>query len=88
VDNPLIARMAELGIETEAAVSVALQRARRIVFQLRRGRVPGAARELGENVDELSHAEREQVAALAIAWWDGALAALRAAELERMRREA
>jgi hypothetical protein len=89
LENPLIARMAELGLETEAAVSVALQRAHRIAFHLRRGRVPGPGQAPSESQDvhELSQAERAQVAALAIAWWDGALTALRAAELERKRRE-
>jgi hypothetical protein len=87
LENPVIARMAELGLETEAAVSVALQRAHRIAFHLRRGRVPGPGQEPSEDAHELSQAERAQVAALAIAWWDGALTALRAAELERTRRE-
>jgi hypothetical protein len=86
-ENPLIARMAELGLETDAAVTVALRRAHRIAFHLRRGRVSGAGQEPSEDAHELSQAERAQVAALAIAWWDGALTALRAAELERMRRE-
>src|SRR4051812_11513173 len=40
LENPLIERMAELGIETEAAVSVALQRAHRIAFYMRQGRPP------------------------------------------------
>jgi hypothetical protein len=31
----------------------------------------------------LSKAERAQVAALAVAWWDGVLTALRARDLER-----
>ena len=31
----------------------------------------------------LSDEERAQVAALAVAWWDGVLTALRAAELKR-----
>jgi hypothetical protein len=86
-ENPLIAQMAELGLETEAAVSVALQRAHRIAFHLRRGRERGPAQEPSEDARELSPAERAQVAALAIAWWDGALTALRAAELARMRRD-
>jgi hypothetical protein len=87
LDNPLIARMAELGLETEAAVSVALQRAHRIAFHLRRGHMPGPGQESSEDANDLSQAERAQVAALAIAWWDGALTALRAAELARTRRE-
>jgi hypothetical protein len=87
LENPVIARMAELGLETEAAVSVALQRAHLIAFHLRRGSVPGPGQEPSEDPHELSQAERAQVAALAIAWWDGALTALRAAELERTRRE-
>ena len=35
LENPLIERMAELGVETDAAVSVALQRAHRIAFYMR-----------------------------------------------------
>ena len=87
LENPLIARMAELGVETEAAVSVALQRAHRIAFDMRRGRMPRDAAELGADARELSPDERAQVAALAVAWWDGVLTALRAAELARRRHE-
>ena len=83
LENPLIARMAELGVETDAAVSVALQRAHRIAFYMRRGRMPGEAAELSTDARELSDDERAQVAALAVAWWDGVLTALRARELER-----
>jgi hypothetical protein len=40
LENPLIERMAELGVETDSAVSVALQRAHHIAFYMRRGRSP------------------------------------------------
>ena len=83
LENPLIARMAELGVETDAAVSVALQRAHRIAFYLRRGRTPRDATELSADARDLSDDERAQVAALAVSWWDGVLTALRARELER-----
>jgi len=87
LQNPLIERMAELGVETDAAVSVGLQRAHRIAFYVRRGRVPRDAEELSADARELSQEERAQVAALAVAWWDGVLTALRASELARGRRE-
>src|SRR4051794_8617483 len=83
LQSPIIERMAELGVETEAAVSVALQRAHRIAFYMRHGRTPRDAAELSADVPELSDQERAQVAALAVAWWDGVLTALRAAALER-----
>ena len=83
LENPLIERMAELGVETDAAVSVALQRAHRIAFYMRRGRTPRDATELSADARELSDDERAQVAALAVSWWDGVLTALRARELER-----
>src|SRR3954468_12381776 len=35
LENPVLTRMAELGVETGAAVSVALQRAHRIAFYMR-----------------------------------------------------
>jgi hypothetical protein len=82
-DNPVIERMAQLGVETEAAVNVALQRAHRIAFYLRRGRTPRDGAELSDDAHELSDDERAQVAALAVSWWDGVLTALRARELER-----
>jgi hypothetical protein len=87
LENPLIERMAELGVETDAAVSVALQRAHRIAFYMRRGRTPRDATELSADARELSDDERAQVAALAVSWWDGVLTALRARELERRGRE-
>jgi hypothetical protein len=87
LENPLIERMAELGVETDAAVSVALQRAHRIAFYMRRGRTPRDAIEFSADARELSDDERAQVAALAVAWWDGVLTALRARELERRGRE-
>jgi hypothetical protein len=87
LDNPLIERLAQLGVETDAAVSVALQRAHRIGFYMRRGRTPRDAVELSEDARELSADERAQVAALAVSWWDGVLTALRARELERRDRE-
>ena len=80
-------RMAELGVETDAAVSVALQRAHRIAFCMRRGRTPRDAAELSADARKLSDDERAQVAALAVAWWDGVLTALRAQELRRRARE-
>ena len=83
LENPLIERMAELGVETDAAVSVALQRAHRIAFYMRRGRTARDATELSADARELSDDERAQVAALAVSWWDGVLTALRARELER-----
>src|SRR5919108_831612 len=83
LENPLIERMAELGVETDAAVSVALQRAHRIAFYMRRGRTPRDATELSADARDLSDDERAQVAALAVSWWDGVLTALRARELER-----
>jgi hypothetical protein len=83
LDNPLIERLARLGVETDAAVSVALQRAHRIAFYMRRGRTPSDAGELSDDARELSDDERAQVAALAVSWWDGVLTALRARELER-----
>jgi hypothetical protein len=87
LENPLIERMAELGVETDAAVSVALQRAHRIAFYMRRGRTPRDAAELSADARGLSDDERAQVAALAVSWWDGVLTALRARELERRGRE-
>jgi hypothetical protein len=87
LENPLIGRMAELGVETDAAVSVGLQRGHRIAFHMRRGRMPRDAAELRAAARELSAQERAQVAALAVAWWDGVLTALRATELTRARRE-
>ena len=87
LENPVIERMAELGVETDAAVSVALQRAHRIAFYMRRGRTPRDAAELGADARELSTDERAHVAALAVSWWDGVLTALRARELERRERE-
>ena len=87
LENPLIERMAELGVETDAAVSVALQRAHRIAFYMRRGRTPRDATELSADARDLSDDERAQVAALAVSWWDGVLTALRARELERRGRE-
>jgi len=87
LENPLLERMAELGIDTNAAVSVALQRAHRIAFYVRRGRTPRDAAELSADARELSDAERAQVAALAVAWWDGVLTALRARELETRSRQ-
>ena len=83
LEDPLIERMAELGVETDAAVSVALQRAHRIAFYMGRGRTPRDAAELSADARELSDDERAQVAALAVSWWDGVLTALRARELER-----
>jgi hypothetical protein len=71
LEKPLIERMAEPGVETDAAVSVALQRAHRIAFYMRRGRTPRDAAELSAYTRELSHDERAQVAALAVSWWDG-----------------
>ena len=87
LQNPVIERMAELGVETDAAVSVALQRAHRVSFYLRGGRTPRDAAELSAHAQELRDDERTQVAALAISWWDGALTALRARDLERAARE-
>ena len=87
LENPLIERMAELGVETEAAVSVALLRAHRIAFYMRRGRTPRDAAELSADTRGLSDDERAQVAALAVSWWDGVLTALRAAALDRARRQ-
>jgi hypothetical protein len=87
LENPLLERMAELGLETNAAVSVALQRAHRIAFYMRRGRTPRDAAELSADARELSETERAQVAALAVTWWDGILTALRARELETRSRQ-
>src|SRR3954463_8501040 len=86
LESPILERMAELGVETEAAVSVALQRAHRIAFYMRRGRTPRDVEELGSEARELSAADRAEVAALAVAWWDGVLTALRAGELQRCHR--
>lgn len=82
MENPLLERMAELGLETDAAVSVALQRAHRIAFHMRHGRTPRDGDEISRDADRLSAADRAQIAALAVAWWDGALTALRARELD------
>lgn len=82
LQNPLIERMAELGVDTDAAVSIALQRAHRIAYHMRRGDTPRDSAELTADTRELSDAERAQVAALAVAWWDGVLTALRAHELD------
>jgi hypothetical protein len=87
LESPVIGRMAELGVETDAAVSVALQRAHRIAFYIRRGRTPRDAVELSADARELSDDERAQVAALAVSWWDGVLTALRARELEHRTRQ-
>src|SRR4051812_36250956 len=83
LENPLLERMAELGVETDAAVSVGLQRAHRIAFSMRHGRTPDDAAELSGEARDLSPDDRAQVAALAVAWWDGVLTVLRARELER-----
>lgn len=83
LENPLLERMAELGVETDAAVSVGLQRAHRVAFSMRNGRSPADADELSREARDLSPADRAQVAALAVAWWDGVLTVLRARELER-----
>jgi len=50
MDGAILARRAELGVETEAAASVAIQRAHGIAFYMRRGRLLGylRARRLGE----------------------------------------
>jgi hypothetical protein len=80
--NPLIERMTQLGVETDAAVTVALQRAHRIAFYMRRGRTPRDAVELRTDIRQLSDHERAQAASLAVSWWDGVLTALRAVELE------
>jgi hypothetical protein len=85
--NPLLDRMAELGVETDAAVSVALQRAHRIAFYVRHGRTPRHEDELDSEAQNLSADDRAQVAALAVAWWDGVLTALRARDLESRGRE-
>jgi hypothetical protein len=85
--NPLIGCMAELGVETDAAVSVALQRAHGIAFYMRRKRMPRDAAELSADARDLLEDERAQVAALAIAWWDGVLTVLRARELDRAEHE-
>jgi hypothetical protein len=85
LENPVLERMAELGVETGAAVSVALQRAHRIAFYMRWARSPRDRDELARDARGLSAEERAQVAALAVAWWDGALTALRARDLERRR---
>jgi hypothetical protein len=85
LENPVLERMAELGVETDAAVGVALQRAHRIAFYMRRGRTPRDRDELDSEARGLSADDRAQVAALAVAWWDGALTALRASDLERRR---
>jgi len=85
LENPILERMAELGVQTDVAVSVAVQRAHRIAFYMRRGRTPRDRDELDAAALRLSAEERAQVAALAVAWWDGALTALRARDLERRR---
>jgi hypothetical protein len=82
LDNPVIDRMAELGVETGAAVSVALERAHRIAFYMRRARTPQDPEELSNEAERLSAEDRAHVAALAVAWWDGALTALGARELQ------
>jgi hypothetical protein len=86
LNNPVIGRMAELGVETDAAVSAALQRAHRIAFYMRRGRTPRDAAELSADARQLPDDQRAQVAALAVSWSDGVLMALRARELERRAR--
>ena len=68
-------------------MSVALQRAHRIAFYMRRGRTPRDGAEVSADARGLSDDERAQVAALAVAWWDGVLTALRAQELDRQSRE-
>ena len=83
LENPLLERLAELGVETDVAVGVALERAQRIACQMRRGRLPRDDREFSDHARVMSPQERAQVAALAVAWWDGLLTALRASELER-----
>src|SRR4051794_17389267 len=83
LENPLLAHMEGLGVETNAAVSVALQRAHRIAFHMRRGRSPRDSDEVTSDAEALSAEERAQVAALAVAWWDGVLTVLRAGDLER-----
>ena len=88
VDSQVLERMAELGVETDAAVSVALQRAHRIAFYMRHGRMPRDGDELSREVPELSAEDRAHIAALAVAWWDGVPTALRAYEIDqRARRE-
>src|SRR3954467_914641 len=58
MENALLERMAELGVETEAAVSLALQRAHRIAFYMRRGRAPHDGEELSYEAHELSAPDR------------------------------
>src|SRR4051812_35601869 len=70
MDSAILARMADLGVETEAAVSVAIQRAHRIAFYMRSGRRPRDSAELERTTRELAADDRAQVA-LAVAWWDG-----------------
>src|SRR3954468_18585975 len=61
-ENPLLERMAELGIEIDAAaVSVALQRAHHTAFCMRHGRTPRDADELSHEARTLSPADRAQV---------------------------
>src|SRR4051794_39123399 len=79
----LLARMESLGVETGAAVSVALQRAQLIAFYMGRGQTPRDGEEGSSEARALSAEDRAQVAALAVAWWDGLLTALRAGELQR-----
>jgi hypothetical protein len=85
LENAVLGRMASLGVETEAAVSVAIQRAHGIAFYMRYGRRPRNKRELHPTERELDAEDLAEVAALAVAWWDGALTALRARELENRR---
>src|SRR4051794_14393557 len=61
LDNPILERMAELGVETNAAVSVALQRAQRIAFHMRFGRPPSDLQTVASDTRGLSAEERAQV---------------------------
>jgi hypothetical protein len=78
-----LSRLARLGICQQALLRTSTERAQRILFRLRHEREPQDERQLERWLERLTDAERAQLAALAIAWCEGALAALRARRLER-----
>ena len=80
-----LSRLAPLGICQQALMRTSSERARRIFFRLRQEREPQGERELERWLERLTDAERAQLAALASAWCEGALAALRAHWLEERR---
>src|SRR3954453_18183405 len=58
LENPVLGRMAERGVDTGGACGVALQRSHRIAFYMRRARTPRDRDELDSEARGLSAEER------------------------------